>query len=90
MGTLLDTELIIVGCQECSQDLESNVYSCSHSFPAMLSPFRSMSSQSCQLGTLEATFCVYSDACGVVLGSGEDGYSMKALQLRRELLSGVD
>ena len=26
----------------------------------------------------------------VALGSGEDGYGMKALQLRRELLSGVD
>jgi hypothetical protein len=59
-----------------------------------------MLSQSCRLGTLEATFCVYSDTCGrpwhrctkknLPTQSEEDGYSMmKALQLRRELLDGL-
>jgi hypothetical protein len=53
-----------------------------------------MVSQSCRLGTLEATFCVYSDTCGrpwhrCTNTSGEDRYSKKAPQLRRELLGGL-
>src|SRR6267154_5127758 len=39
-------------------------YSCSHPFPVILVLVSVNLSQSCQLGTLETTFCVYSDACG--------------------------